>query len=103
MLANRLRNRTEDHAVLGELRLKRRGDRNTVEHCIDRHTGQPLLLLDWYAELLEGRDQFGVDLIDRIELGYLFWSGVVADRLVVDRPVLDFGPVRLVHLEPVPE
>src|SRR6266566_1593944 len=101
VLTDRLRDRHEDHAVFRELRLECRGDRHAVEHRIHRDAGQALLLLDRDPELLEGLDQFRIDLVERVELGPLLGGGVVTDRLIVDRPVLHVGPVRLAHLEPV--
>src|SRR6266566_4035210 len=101
VLTDRLRDRHEDHAVFRELRLECRGDRHAVEHRIHRDAGQALLLLDRDPELLEGLDQFRIDLVERVELGPLLGGGVVTDRLIVDRPVLHVGPVRLAHPEPV--
>ncbi len=44
VLAHRLAERAEDDPVLHQLRLVRRADRHRVEHGIDRHAGEQLLL-----------------------------------------------------------
>src|SRR5882762_7275107 len=101
VLTNRLRHRTEDHAEFGELRLERGRDGHAVEHGIHGDAAEALLLLDRDAELLERGDELGIDLVERVEFWKLFGGRVVADRLIVDRPVLHVGPMRLRHLEPV--
>ena len=70
MLAHRLRDRAEDHAGLGELVLVGGGDRNRIEHRVDRDprpfdAGENRLLLQGDAELLEGLQQLGIDLVER--------------------------------------
>src|ERR1041384_6024101 len=62
---------------------------------------QPLPLLDRDAELLERLEQFGVDLIEAVELGPLLGRGIETNGLIIDRAVPDVGPVRLRHLLPV--
>ena len=67
--------RHEEDAGLGELLLEGGGDRDRVEHCIDRNArvravlaldaGQHLLLAQRNAELGVGLEDFGVDLVER--------------------------------------
>src|SRR5207237_2691181 len=62
MLLHRLGEGTEDDARLGQLRLEGGGHRDAVEDGVHRDAGEPLLLLERDAELLEGLEQLGVDL-----------------------------------------
>ena len=80
VLADRLRDRHEDHAGLPELLLEGGRDRDGVEHGIDRdpapriahaaviahHARQHLLLAQRNAELLVGLEDLGVDLVERL-------------------------------------
>ena len=118
MLVHRFRDRHEQHAGLGELRLERGGDRNRIEHRIDRDAAaavsprhrrlavrlldaeQDLPLAQRDAELLVGAQDFRVDLVERLRPVLLLRRGVVVDVLVVDRPVFDLGPFRLAHGQP---
>src|SRR3712207_1500945 len=100
MLLYGLTERAEDDPLLGELLLVGGADRDGVEDRGYRHSGEQLLLLEWNAELLIGLDQLGIHLVQTSERRLAFGCGVVADRLVVDRIVLDVRPVRLGHLEP---
>ena len=58
MLLHRFAERTEDDAQFGQLVLERRGHGNAVEDRIDGDAGQPLLLVEGDAELLEGLAAF---------------------------------------------
>src|SRR5213594_3786298 len=64
-------------------------------------TREPFPLLDRDPELLERLEQLGIDLLQAVQLGPLLGGRVVADALIVDRPVLHVGPVGLGHLQPV--
>ena len=64
VVADRLGHGAEDDADLGELSLKRRDDGNGVEDRVDRDVHQALLLGERDAELLEGREQIRVNLVE---------------------------------------
>ena len=81
MLAQRLRDRHEDHAGLFQLVLEGGGDRNGIEHGIDRDAalafrahdaGQHFLLAQRNAELLVGAQNFRIDLVERVQRGFCF-------------------------------
>ena len=77
MLADRLRDRHENHAGLFQLFLEGCGHRNRIEHRIDRNTrpravatldaGQDFLFAQWNAELLVGAQNFRIDLVERLQ------------------------------------
>src|SRR5690606_13044144 len=75
MLADRLADGKEDDAGLLQFLAERGGDRNAVEHRIDRDlarafdAGEDLLLLDRDAELLVNLADLGIDLVEAGELG----------------------------------
>ena len=100
MILHRFRERAEDDAELGQLAAERRRHRHRVEHRVDGDVREQLLLLERDAELVEGRADLRIDLVEAIELLLFRRRGVVAHALVVDRLVLDVLPVRLFHLEP---
>ena len=100
MILHRFGERAEDDAELGQLAAERRRHRHRVEHRIDGDVREQLLLLERDAELVEGRADFRIDLVEAVELLLLRRRGVVAHALVVDRLVRDVLPVRLFHLEP---
>ena len=54
------------------------------------------------TELVEHGPKLGVDLVEAGQLRLRLWGRVVDDVLVVDRPVVDVLPVRLLQREPVP-
>ena len=122
MLAQRLRDRHEDHAGLLEFRLECGCDRNRSRtphrprpcgcRCRPRfaigvifrlvldHARQNLLLAQRNAELLVGPENFRVDLVERLRAGLLLRRRVVIEVLVVDLVVVHPRPVRLLHGEP---
>ena len=100
MLAHRFGERAEDDAELGQLVAEGGGHRHRVEHRVDGHVGQQLLLLERNAELLEGGADLGIDLVEAVQLRLLPGRRVVADVLVVDGRVGDVLPRRLGHLLP---
>ena len=115
MLADRLRDRHEDHAGLLELLLEGGGDRDRIEHRVDRdlaagpgaavlahHAGEHLLLAQRNAELLVGLEDLRVDLVERLRRDLLPRRGVVVDVLVVDLRIVDPRPGRLAHGQPAP-
>ena len=86
MVLHRFGEGAEDHAGRRQALLERGGDRDAVEHGIDRHAGEPRALVQRHAELLVGREQLRVDLVEAlrpVRLGLR--RGVVGDRPVVDR------------------
>ena len=122
MLAHRLRHRHEDHAGLLELRLEGRGDRNGIEHGVDRdpagtelaadriaverrrlalfaHAGENLLLFERNAELLVGAQDLRIDLVERGQRLPLR-RRIVIGVLVIDLGVVDARPGRLAHGQP---
>ena len=100
MVLHRLGERTEDDAELGELLLERGRHRHTVEHRVHRDAGQQFLLVERNPELLEGPPDLGIDLIEALERRLFLRRGVINDVLVVDRPVRNVRPGRLLHREP---
>ena len=103
MLLHCLGKRAEDDSHLRQLRLERRRDGDAVEHRIDGHSAQSLLFFERDSEFVESLPHLGVDFIQRVQFLFLFRRGVVADRLVVDFVVMDVGPRRLFHREPMPQ
>ncbi len=85
VLEHRLRERAEDHAGLRELVLERRGDRDAVEHRVDRDAGEAGALVQRHAELLVGREQLRVHFVEALRAVLLLRRRVIGDRLVVDR------------------
>src|SRR5262245_28034231 len=123
VLLQRLGDRAEDHAGLGELRLEGGGDRHRVEDRIDRHAAvaaaaaavlalvltpalglldaeQRLALAQRDAELLVGLEDLRIDLVERLRP--LLGRGVVMDVLIIDRGVGHARPAGLAHGEPAP-
>jgi len=98
MVLHRVGEGAEDHALLGELLLERRGDRDAVEDRVDRHTRQPLLLVEGDPELLEGTPHLGIDFVQARERLLRLRRSVVDDVLVVDRGMTDVRPGRLTRL-----
>ena len=122
MLLHRLRDRHEQHAGLGQLRLERGRDRNRIEHRVDRDAAVAVAALACphrrrrrssgcraaprarAAECRASRRCAGSPDRSRRATSavLLLRRGVVIDVLVVDRAVLDLGPFRLAHGEPAP-
>ena len=122
MFPQRLRDRHEQDAGLGKLRLERGRDRDRIEYRVDRdpavaaaaltlrlilscrplHAQQRLPLAQRNAELVVGLEDLGVDLVERFRAVLLLRRGVVVEVLVVDRAVVDARPQRLAHGEPAP-
>ena len=107
MVLQRLGDRAEDDAVALQLLLEGGGDRDRIEHGVDRdlrralHAGEHLLLLQRNAELLVGAQQFRIDLVEALRPFRVLGRGVVVDVLEVDRRIVDHGPGRLGHGQPV--
>ena len=117
----RLRDRHEQDAGLGQLGLEGGRHRDRIEHRVDRDaaiaarlailTGVAIRLLDTQqrfalaqrnAEFFVGAQDFGIDLVERLGSLLPLRRGVVIDVLVIDRAVLDLGPFRLAHGQPAP-
>ena len=110
MVAHRLADRTENHAHFGQRFPERGGHRDTVEHGVHRDlralvfgvlrpfdAGQDGTFLQRYAELFVRRQQFRIDLVEALRTGLFLRCGVVMNILVVDRRMMDLGPMRLGH------
>ena len=118
MLAQRLGDRHEDHAGLLQLFLEGGGDRNRVEHRVDRDAPvavlgrlavlarlahdaeQRLALAQRDAELVVGLQDLRIDVGERLRRLEVLGRGVVVGVLIVDRAIVDARPVRLAHGEP---
>ena len=109
MLAQRLRDRHEDHAGLFQLFLERGRDRDGIEHGVDRDAplafrahdaGQHFLLAQRNAELLVGAQDFRIDFVERIQRRLLLRRGIVIIILKVDLRIIDARPGRLAHGQP---
>src|SRR5216683_3184091 len=105
MLLHRFREGAEDNSQITQLLLERSRHGDTVENRIHRHACQVLLFFEWNAQFLVGAQDFGIQFLQAREAGLLFGRGVINDFLVVDRPVLDIGPLwfglRLLQRRPV--
>ena len=108
MLADRLRDRHEDHAGLLQLLLEGGRDRDRIEHGIDRdaalafgadHAGQHFLLAQWNAEFFVGPENLRIDLVERGQF-LLLRRRVVIEVLIVDLRIMDARPLRLLHGQP---
>ena len=104
ILANGFGNGTENHPGLGKAATKGRGNGNTVEHSIDSHPGQGLLLLQRDTQPVVGFNQGRIDFIETGGgIGLAARCGVIRYRLKIDGGVMHIGPGRLLHTLPVPE
>ena len=74
MVLHRFGERAEDDAQLAELFLERGGHGDAVEDRVHGHAGEPLLLVERNAELLEGAPHFGIDFVQAVELLFLSWA-----------------------------
>ena len=114
MLLQRLGNGHEEHAGLGELRLKGGRDRDRIEHRVDCDPAiatlplgpldaeQSLALAQRNAELVIRRENFGIDLVERFRSVLFLRRGIVVEILVVDRTIAHARPAGLAHGEPSP-
>ncbi len=117
MLLQRLGDRHEEHAGLGELRLEGGRDRDRIEHRVDRDAAvavaalacpraldaeQRFPLAQRNAELLVGRENLGIDLVERLRSVLLLRRRVVVEVLVVDRAIAHARPAGLAHGQPAP-
>ena len=82
----------EYDAVLGEFLAEGGGDGHAVEYGVDGDAGESFLLFQGDAELFVGAEEFGVDLVEALELLLGLGGGVVDDVLVVDGGIVDVGP-----------
>ncbi len=102
MLAHRFRERAENDAEVAEFLAERCGHRNAVEDRVHRDARQHLLLLKRDPELLERATNFRVYLVEALERWLFLRRRIVANRLIVDRGVVDVWPRRLGHRRPDP-
>ena len=121
VLAQRFRDRAENHARLGKLRLEGGDNRDRVEHGIHRHPAggiftalliqlaflallpdarEDFLLLQRNAELGIGLEQLGVHLVEALRSRRALGGCVVINVLEVDLRIAHLGPGRLLHLQP---
>ena len=113
MLLNRLGDGAEDDPCLFQFILECRADRDTVKHRINRHFArcglgicalnpcEQHLLLQGNAQFLISRQKLWVDLVQTFGLfGHAFGFGVVILILVINRRVIQHGPIRFSHLLP---
>ena len=94
-----LREGAEDDAHFCEAFLMGSSYGHAVEDGVDGDTCEPLLFLQWDAELFVGLEDFGVYFVKG--LGALLGGGVVDDVLVVDGRVVDVLPGGLLHGQPM--
>ena len=121
MLADRFRDRAEDHAGLRQFILEGRPHADGIEDRVHGHPagvvaaldgrgvgafdpGQDRLFLQRNAQLLIGRQQGGIDLVQRLGLdGHAFRTRVVILVLIVDLGIVQHRPARLGHALPAAE
>ena len=108
VLADRLRDRAEDDAGLGQLLLEGGHHRDGIEHRVDRHAGaldagQHRALLERNAELLVGGQKLRIDLVEALRSGRLLRRGIVVDVLEIDLGIAHPRPGRLGHGQPAAE
>ena len=101
IVADRLRDRTEDDSLLGERLLESGLDRHGVHDGIDGHARQLHLLLQGDAQLVERAFEFGVDLVHGAQFGTHPGRSVIDDVLEIDLRNAEVRPRRRLHLEPV--
>ena len=101
IVADRLRDRTEDDSLLGERLLESGLDRHGVHDGIDGHARQLHLLLQRDAQLVERAFEFGVDLVHGAQFGTHPGRSVIDDVLEIDLRNTEVRPRRRLHLEPV--
>ena len=105
MLAQRLGNRTEDDAGLGQLLLEGRDHRHAVEYGIDGdpralHAGQQFLLFQRNAETLIGAQQLRIHLIEALRAFGALRRRIIIQVLEVDLRIVELRPGRLGHRAP---
>jgi hypothetical protein len=102
MFLHGLGKRTEDDAFFCQLVLEGGGDGNAVENRVHGHARERGALRQRDAEFLVSLEQLRIDLVQALRR-IVFGLGcrVVGNRLIVDRRVVDVGPVGLLHAEPV--
>ena len=98
---DRFRHRAEDHPGCCELVLEGRGDRDAVEYCVNSHASESFLLIERNTQFLVGLQQFRIHFIQAFGAFLDLGCGVIADALVIDRLVIDIGPGRLGHGQPM--
>src|ERR1700691_6259122 len=94
MLLHGLPKGTEDDPQLLQLLFIGRFYRNAVEHHIHRHPGQRLLLRQRDPQLLEGRQQLRIDLVQTVILLLALRGGVIGNFLKIDHRKLEILPIR---------
>ena len=114
VLFDRLGDRAEDHTGLFQFGLERGADRHRVKHRIHRdlaafgghvlgalNTCKDHLFLERDAQLFIGRQQFGIDLVQRLGLFlHRFRTGIVILVLKIDLGIVDHRPIGFVHRLP---
>ncbi len=101
MVQDRLGERAEDDADLGELLAEGRGHGDRVEHRVDGDAGELPALAQRNPQFLVSLQKLRVDVLERLRRVLLrLGRRVIDDRLVVDGRVADVGPGRLLHRRP---
>ena len=107
MLAHRLGEGAEDDALLGQALAEGRSHAHGIEHGVHRHAAlglhasQHLPLVQRDAQLVEGFQQRGVDLVRAVFVA--FGRRPVDDVLEIDGRQLEVPPLRRGHLPPLAE
>ncbi len=94
IVLDRLAERAEDDAQLGEFLAMGGLDRHRVHHGVHSHAGEHLLLLEGDTQAVERIEQLRIDLVEALGRLFLFGRGIVADRLIVDRRYVEVSPCR---------
>ena len=76
-------------------------DAHGVHHGVDGHARQGFLLLQGYAEAVEGVEYLRVHFVEAFGALGGAWRGVVADGLIVDGRDVEVCPLRHFEREPV--
>ncbi len=103
MLLDRLAERHEDDAMLGEGLLKRRLHRSAVHDGIHRHAGELLLLVERDAQLVESGQQLGIHLVQALLFLALTRSGIIDNILIINLRQIKMAPIRLLQRQPMTE
>ena len=101
MFAYCLGHRAKYHPGFGQLVFKGCRHGNRVEHRVHCHPGQAFLLINGDAQLVISFQQFRIDFIEVFRSFLLFRRGIITDGMIVDSCIINIGPARLNHSQPV--
>jgi len=102
MVTERLTERTKDNPLFSQRILECGFNRHTVNHRINGHTSQMLLLLQGNTQLVEGLNQFRVYLVQTGIPGFLHRCRIITDRLEINGRYFQISPVGHLHFQPFP-